>query len=93
MPYLYYVFGKTLEEVLDTDNFKMPPYIKELPGSRYSWRKKEEVNLSKVVFKVPKNIEFIGSLAEYVKSLPNVDEDWYNEALLRFPLPKLINKD
>ena len=90
---MYYVFGKTLEEVLDTDNFKMPPYRKELPGSRYSWRKPEEVNLSKVVFKVPKNIEFIGSLAEYVKSLPNVDEDWYNEALLRFPLPKLINKD
>ena len=32
---------------------------------------------------VPKNIEFIGSLAEYVSSLPNVEEDWFCDALLK----------
>lgn len=29
---------------------------------------------------VPEHIEFIGSLTEYVRSLPAVEEDWYAEA-------------
>lgn len=28
-------------------------------------------------FKIPETIKFIGSLGEYVKSLPQVEEDWW----------------
>jgi hypothetical protein len=36
-----------------------------------------------VFLHVPRHIEFIGSLAEYVESLPTVEDDWYAEATLK----------
>jgi hypothetical protein len=94
VPYLYFVFGRTLDEVLDVANFTMKPWGPEPIKHRYTMhRNSNAAHLSKVEFKLPRKIEFIGSLAEYVNSLPNVDEDWYNEALLKFALPKLIIKE
>ena len=37
---------------------------------------------------IPEGIEFLGSLAEYAASLPNVEEDWYKDAYHIFVTPK-----
>ena len=40
--------------------------------------------------KIPRFVEFIGSLKEYIISLPNVEEDWYRSAMMTFPYPKVL---
>ncbi len=39
---------------------------------------------------VPERIEFIGSLKEYLYSLPNVEDDWYKDSLQKYSVPKML---
>ena len=80
---LYYIFGWSLSDILDTDKWSVPKPKKK----KWSYGKKESDTQFNI--KVSKNIEFIGSLAEYVSSLPDVDDDWYQDAMLKFQLPKV----
>jgi len=62
-----FLFGRDLESVRDTKIYGLPsPYSKE--------RKRSASNLN---FNIPQTIHFIGSLAEYIQSLPDVDDDWF----------------
>jgi hypothetical protein len=45
----------------------------------------EDGNLFSLKIQIPQNIQFLGSLKEYLASLPEVEDDWYRSAFIRGP--------
>lgn len=69
---IHYVFGWDLKTVLDTEQFKEKygDYLRRMQS---------------YTFELPRHLEFIGSLAEYINTLPNVEDDWYCDAYAKYP--------
>eukprot|EP01118_Nematostelium_gracile_P008853 TRINITY_DN2954_c0_g1_i1.p1 TRINITY_DN2954_c0_g1~~TRINITY_DN2954_c0_g1_i1.p1 ORF type:complete len:637 (-),score=170.96 TRINITY_DN2954_c0_g1_i1:36-1748(-) len=68
-PRLFFIYGYGIDSILSASNFKPP--IEDLG---------DDDEGPKFELDVPENIEFIGSLTEYVQSLPAVEEDWFEQA-------------
>lgn len=73
--HLYYVFGWSLEQIEDAEEYFI---VKKLKKENKPYQ-----------LHVPRYTEFIGSLQEYMDSLPPVEDDWYSEAISKFKAPTL----
>lgn len=69
---IHKVSGWDLKTVLDTEQFK-EKYGDDLR------------RMQSYTFELPRHLEFIGSLAEYINTLPNVEDDWYCDAYAKYP--------
>jgi hypothetical protein len=74
-PHIYFIFASSFEEILDAKNFSMT--VGRLLDDAYD---DNGVTKEDVVIDVPRNIGFIGSLQEYVESLPTVVDDWFSSS-------------
>jgi hypothetical protein len=80
----FFVFGRGLaDEVLDTAKFSPAEQLRRFPYFRAGRRgnaQGETASAIPVDVQIPRHIEFIGSLREYVQSLPEVEDDWLRAA-------------
>jgi len=64
---LCFAFGWSLSSIWDTEKFKLI----SAKGNRE--------RAASFVWNIPQKIHFIGSLGEYIQSLPDVDDDWFKD--------------